>query len=356
MRIAVLVFSMLLAGVAQALPLFRYVAVSLVIDGVEYNYSRTVEETGVLYSGSAFEYINETPTNGISVVVRNSGGGVFVKCGSSEVDTWSDFTTWNIGSLGPASNVVLTRSGYAFSRVVNQTSATIEFRPNTLSSLAQTLPPGIGTTTNAHYRFSWLVTSGSSQGIKLYSLSSGAVVSSAPDMLYGFLVGEFAFRRAPKMDETRLLYGSANVPIFGEGGALLYSDPPDNQYTNAVVMTEWAFDQDAYGSPVAYINGENVCGAHSTGHIIDYPVASAEDWTYNWDTLKFESTFTMSISVQSGKPGGSCNFRCWVDKEATYDMSDEDQRASIYGNHTTVAGFKIIYDPRTGRVTLTVNN
>ena len=347
MRSAVLVISMLLAGAAQALPLMRYVAVSLVIDGVEYNYSGEVEQwSGVLYK-NPYVYIDETTSNGVPVKVWQSGGEMNVRCGSSDAYTYQSATTWNVGPLGPASNVIVTWSGFSFTRLVNQTTATIEFRPDTLSRLAQTLPPGIGATTNAYYRFSWSVTSGSSQGIKLYSLSSGAVVSSAPDMEYGFLVGEFAFRRDAQSRGFDVLYGSDDVPIYGKDDDPLYAGKPFIYTTNVTVMTEWAFDQSAYGSPVAYINGESVCGGHSTSHIIDYTVTSADSWTWNKNKQAYEAWFTMSIYTSGS--GGSCNFRCWRNA-SSYDAANVDERASVSGDQSTVARFRIEHKPQTGEI------
>lgn len=111
--------------------------------------------------------------------------------------------------------------------------------------------------------------------------------------------------------------------------------------TNVMVWTEWQFNQDAYGSPYAKINGETVCWGHSTTHIIDYNVGTTTNWSYNASTRLYTTEFDMSIEIRdSSKSGGSCVYRCWFGATA-YDAADPNCRASYSGDQSSCPRFRI---------------
>lgn len=117
-----------------------------------------------------------------------------------------------------------------------------------------------------------------------------------------------------------------------------------NVTTNIQLMTWWDFDQSAWGSgPKAMINGEVVCGGHSTGHIIAYTV-NANNLKVNGLTGIGHVYFTMSQTPESGKTGGSCTMRCWDyrmgDTTAAYANTPAEHKAEVSAG-LDVARFKI---------------
>lgn len=158
--------------------------------------------------------------------------------------------------------------------------------------------------------------------------------------------------------------------IKGDGLHALYS-PTSNQLiyqfkvisTNeAMVMTEWVFVQDEYGSntnPHVYINDKDVCQTHSTTHIIDYDVSPEDAWEYDMQNHCYKIPFTMSIHIiDPTASGGDCTFRCWINDDgqhATYDSAETTQKASIDGNQDTTARFILRIDKYDNKKTLAVN-
>lgn len=143
------------------------------------------------------------------------------------------------------------------------------------------------------------------------------------------------------------LAGDGQSILFGSSEAPLYQTP------TAKLMTEWVFVQDNFGSPAAYVNGVNMCNAHSTGHIIAYEMVvdgDGDNWRYDASTTTMTVTFTMSIAKQSGHAGGACEFRVWSGAR-TYDAATV--RASVPGTDSTVAKFRLTYQLSTGAKTLT---
>lgn len=144
----------------------------------------------------------------------------------------------------------------------------------------------------------------------------------------------FGSYRASNAD--KLLHARNEMPIYADGHLI---------ETNFNLFCEWSFDQTAYGSPTAFINGEIVCGAHSTGHVVEYDVATVGMKFYG--ELKLGNVdFTLTIAPSQGTPGGSCTFRVY--DQVSWDASDATHRASVTGSETTSARFRITINSNTG--------
>ena len=152
------------------------------------------------------------------------------------------------------------------------------------------------------------------------------------------------------MSAERLLYGedASNSIVYAENSYPIYQE---RIYTNIQLNTWWDFTQSEWGdAPVAKINGETVCGAHSTGHIIPYN--TEEGFYYIIPVEERVTYFTMSQVPQSGYGGGACVFKCWDASVSSsregYAATAPEHKAEISGGVSTVAKFKLTMNIKTG--------
>lgn len=139
------------------------------------------------------------------------------------------------------------------------------------------------------------------------------------------------------------IYATNNMPIYA--GTVVVN-------TNIQLMTWWDFDLDDWGgSPQAMINGEVVCGAHSTTHIISYTI-NANELRVSEMSGKGYCYFTMSQIPQSGYSGGACTMRCWDTKAgggtSGYAAASDDHKAEVSAG-LGIARFKLTVNIRTGK-------
>ena len=135
-----------------------------------------------------------------------------------------------------------------------------------------------------------------------------------------------------------MLFGKNGQILYGSRSWPLYASVPIVKLT---VMTEWVFNQDSYGSPAVYINGEVVCPSHSTTHIIDYLV-TPDDPEKHWDepTKSYIFDFSMGITPSAGNAGGPCDFRCWDNRYGSYSSAPENARASSFSSAPATKFFR----------------
>lgn len=148
-----------------------------------------------------------------------------------------------------------------------------------------------------------------------------------------------------------LVYGDMNPSsdgkiLFGSSGSPLYSIK--DILDTFEVMTEWVFDQSSAYSPNAYINGDCVCSGHSTTHIIDYVIATDDNWRYDASTGCFVITFTMSMDDSGSAGSYSVVQRCWNSDYETYDETPSDERASQSVSLGAVSTFRASFNRTTG--------
>lgn len=119
---------------------------------------------------------------------------------------------------------------------------------------------------------------------------------------------------------STLLFGSDDVPIYGKNGTLLFAYPP--YFEDVLIQTYWAFDQDAVGSPDAYINGNMVCNGHATGHIIAHSIVEQGSEWGKWDDKENGYVIRFSMSLDNSESSSaSCNYVCWLDEDNTVTAS-----------------------------------
>lgn len=158
---------------------------------------------------------------------------------------------------------------------------------------------------------------------------------------------------------------SVKPTIHGLAGALVYADMKDSSGTNLLhgvggyplysakdiidsitVMTEWVFDQTYDSSPHAYINGVDVCSGHSTSHIIDYTIATSDNWTFDRSSNCYIIDFSMQL--RSGASSSySVDQRCWCGA-SSYADADADKRASESVTVGTISNFRASINRSTG--------
>ncbi len=136
----------------------------------------------------------------------------------------------------------------------------------------------------------------------------------------------------------KLLYSTNGMPVRS---AIV------NITTNIALNTWWDFTQSEWGSsPQAMINGEVVCSAHSTSHIISYTV-NANNLKINTMTGRGYVYFTMSQAPGDGSSGGGCVMRCWDAAQGSstsgYANTPADHKAEISAG-LGVARFKMTID------------
>lgn len=167
--------------------------------------------------------------------------------------------------------------------------------------------------------------------------------------------GDFMFKDGNEPAEVAtssvLLYadmadGGADAPLHGTNGAPVYSGSVCLA-TNVELVTWWEFDHGQWGgSPMAKINGEVVCGGHSTTHVIPYRVNEERLFVPELSGVAV-AYFTMSLDPEDGYSGGRCVMRVWnVSAGSTtdgYAAAAEDHRAEVTAN-TGTARFKISID------------
>lgn len=173
----------------------------------------------------------------------------------------------------------------------------------------------------------------------------GSLTISNPPLFGRFTVHE----TAPGASEDTPLYGNLQTDnrliLHGADGSVLYGDIAKWFATNFNVWTEWVFNEDYNGYLQAYINGENVCPTHTTGHIIenDVKIGSADFVVQNG---LIECYFTMSLKISEGAPctsTDSCTYRVWLNAE-TYDLALVGEKAAYSGNMASVVKFKLTYN------------
>lgn len=136
---------------------------------------------------------------------------------------------------------------------------------------------------------------------------------------------------------------AAGVPLHGADGAPVYAGFVYVS-TNVALNTWWEFGQNQWGSsPKAKINGEVVCGAHCTGHMIPYRV-NAEDMSVSETSGEGSFYFSMSQEPMDGYSGGSCVMRVWDGGlSATsdgYAAAPQEHRAEVSAG-TGTAWFRV---------------
>ena len=138
--------------------------------------------------------------------------------------------------------------------------------------------------------------------------------------------------------------------LYAENGRPVYAGVVSIS-TNIQLCTWWEFAQGEWGNPQAKINGEVVCGNHSTDHLIAYTVNTGTIHASEMSG-KASFTFTMSQSPESGYAGGACVFKCWdAESGATkegYAATPDAHRAAISGNTSTIATFRVTINKYTG--------
>lgn len=138
--------------------------------------------------------------------------------------------------------------------------------------------------------------------------------------------------------------GEDEVPkelLYARSGKLIYKEG-----FGMMLWTWWDFDQSSKNlHPIAYINGENRCGGHSTTHIIDYMVTK-KNFSGRGSTVTMYVNMVMGDDgSESGKWDGSapCVHRLWGGA-STYAQATADHRAEKSGTCGGGATFKVTYD------------
>lgn len=172
-------------------------------------------------------------------------------------------------------------------------------------------------------------------------LRDGSTPSAIPPMTN---LDQIVYADMKASDEGKVTFAENDKPVYA--GLVSVS-------TNVQLCTWWEFNQDAWGSsPKAKINGEVVCEAHSTDHLIGY--------TTNQGVLHVSEmtgigtfTFTMSQTPDSGHSGGTCVFKCWdasvgATKEG-YAAAAPEHKAAVNGGAGTVAVFRVTINVLNGK-------
>jgi hypothetical protein len=154
-------------------------------------------------------------------------------------------------------------------------------------------------------------------------------------------------------DKDTLLYSdmlaNTGLPICGATNTLLYADLHQLS-SNVVAWTEWQFDQNNVGSPIAYINDINVCDGHATTHIITHTI-STDDPSGHYDRHTGIYTFEYTMSIGRLKAGCSssepCVYRTWFDA-STFDDAESTARAYYSGTVSDKPKFTAKFHAFTG--------
>lgn len=163
------------------------------------------------------------------------------------------------------------------------------------------------------------------------------------------LVGALVFGDMSASSNSNILYGASGYPLYSINSIW-------DSIGSAKIWTEWVFEQNEIPDPTAYINDVEKCPGHSTGHIIDYHVASSDNWKYDAANNTITITFTMRLNGESEVSSPSVVQRCWLSAYDTYDNAPDGARASISGVLGDTATFRITQNLITGAETLTVAN
>lgn len=135
---------------------------------------------------------------------------------------------------------------------------------------------------------------------------------------------------------SSLLYGSAGVPLYNSGNKLVYSSRP----IKMSLKCEWTFSRST-PAPNAYINGTEVCHAHSTSHVIDYDI---NQYDTEWTLVdgKWRAEFSLGIS---GGASQTVTFK-------VTSTSDPAVSAQTYGGMGSTRRFEAMVDAQTRQETL----
>ena len=168
--------------------------------------------------------------------------------------------------------------------------------------------------------------------------SSGS--GDAPPELPDFYPGE------PSEDYVSV----PNELLHSSGGRLIYSDG-----CGVTLWTWWDFDQsgEENKSPIAYINGKNVCGGHSTYHIVDYKIERNKIYGS-------KGSVTVYVKMKMGSNGNkednwnggaACTHRVWGGGDGStsdYYSADPKHRCEKGGTCGGGATFKVVFDTNAG--------
>ena len=160
------------------------------------------------------------------------------------------------------------------------------------------------------------------------------------------LEGALVFGDMSDASNSNILYGASGYPLYSMRDYL----------ETVTVMTEWVFEQNEIPNPTAYINDVGVCYGHTTSHIIDYHIASSDNWAYDAANNTIAITFTMRLGGDAGGSSPSVVQRCWLSTYDTYDNAPDGARASKSGVLGDTATFRVTQNLATGAKTLTVAN
>lgn len=239
---------------------------------------------------------------------------------------------------------VLTVRGDPYSTVMNDTGESRTINGTTIAAGH-----------SASLKFPIYLKTAEIDGARFYDLDSGAELEtpSYADGAYALgYTGNIRISTATLMPTNApnepLVYGdmadaNADGLLFAADGAPIYSSVVEVS-TNIALATWWDFGTGEWGSsPKAIINGEVVCSAHSTSHMIPY--------TVNGGSLKINEVlgyatvyFTMSQTPADGYSGGACTMRCWdanMERSADGYAATPDVHKAEVSAGTGTARFKL---------------
>ena len=141
-----------------------------------------------------------------------------------------------------------------------------------------------------------------------------------------------------------------NELLHAKNGRLIYSDG-----CGVILWTWWDFNQsgEENQSPIAYINGKNVCGGNATSHIVEYKIERNKIYGSKASvTIYVKMKMGSNGSKESHWNGGaSCTHRIWGGGSGTtgdYYSADPNHRAEKGGTCGGGATFKVVFDTNAG--------
>lgn len=154
------------------------------------------------------------------------------------------------------------------------------------------------------------------------------------------------------VDDAPAYPGDVEATDGSENADLLYNKNGKLMYADCLVLwLRFVFSQSTENLfPIAQVNGEDVCGEHSTAHVIGYRLDS-DDLTGGTKTFTIKMKLKSSGTECNWNGSASCTYRIWFGARA-YSDADAAHKLEKSGTCGEGATFTVTVDTDNGTVSI----
>lgn len=132
--------------------------------------------------------------------------------------------------------------------------------------------------------------------------------------------------------------------LYNTKGKIIYAN-------NLVFWLRWVFSQSNENLfPVAQVNDEDVCGEHSSEHVVGYKL-DAKDLSSSTKTFSIKMKLKSSGTECKWNGSASCTYRIWFGARH-FDAAEAAHKLEKSGMCGTAVTFKVAVDCENGTVSL----